>query len=141
MLYWLRGEKLLVVVHYFLRILQKLSNILFLADKIEQLKSVFFCKRKIIHENIWANYFSPLTLSWSVSMKITGDSLYYSSMSLSWKFQSIRDNTFVTCREFCSFYFFQDWPVSEPQYKCSNVGTEYNDNPVNNHQAGQKTQE
>ena len=25
------------------------------ADKIEQLKSVFFCKRKIIHENIWAN--------------------------------------------------------------------------------------
>ena len=40
----------------------------------------FFCKRKIIHENIWANNFSPLTLSWSVSMKITGDSLYYSSM-------------------------------------------------------------
>ena len=28
MLYWLRGEKLLAVVHFFLRILQKLSNIL-----------------------------------------------------------------------------------------------------------------
>ena len=51
-----------------------------LVDKIEQLKSVFFCKRKLIHENIRANYFSPLTLSWSVLMKITGDSLYNSSM-------------------------------------------------------------
>ena len=39
----------------------------------------FFCKGKIIHGNIWANYFSTLTLSWSVSMKKTLYSLYYSS--------------------------------------------------------------
>ena len=72
------------VVHfiYFLRIMQKLSTYCIQADKIEQLKSYFFCKRKIIYENIWANYFSPLTLSWSVSMKITVCSWYLSSMGL-----------------------------------------------------------
>ena len=29
----------------------------------------FFCKWKIIDENFWANYFSPLTFSWSVSIE------------------------------------------------------------------------
>ena len=42
----------------------------FCKTKIKQLKSVLFCK----------NYFSPLTLSWSVSMNNTGYSFYYSSM-------------------------------------------------------------
>ena len=82
MLYWVRGEKLLAVVHpiYFLRILQKLSNIWHPSRQNSTTEVCFFCKKKIIHENIWANYFSPLTFSWSVSMKITGESLYYSSM-------------------------------------------------------------
>ena len=49
----------------FLRILQKLSNILHPSRQNWKTEVCFFCKRKIIHENIWANYFSFLTLSWS----------------------------------------------------------------------------
>ena len=82
MLNWVKGDKLLAVVHfiYFWRILQKLSKILHPSRQNWTTEVCFFCKRKLIHENIRATYFSPLTLSWSVSMKIIGDSLYYSSI-------------------------------------------------------------
>ena len=49
---------------------QKLSNILHPSRQNWTTKVwFFFCKWKIIDENIWANYFSPLTFSWSVSME------------------------------------------------------------------------
>ena len=70
------------ILFFFLRILQKLSNILHPSRQNWTTEVCFFCKRKIIHENIWAKYFSPIIFSWSVSMKITGDSLNYSSMLL-----------------------------------------------------------
>ena len=45
---------------HFLWILHKLSNTLHPNRQNWTKKSYFLCKRKIIHENIWAKYFSPL---------------------------------------------------------------------------------
>ena len=69
MINWVRSEKLLAVLPfiYFFRFCRNFPT--YLADNIEQLKSDFFCKRNIINENIWVNYFSPLAFYWSVSME------------------------------------------------------------------------
>ena len=61
MLYWLRGEKLLAVVHfiYFLRILQKLSNILHPSRQNWTTEVCFFLQKE---DNSW-KYLSQLLLT------------------------------------------------------------------------------
>ena len=61
MLYWLRGEKLLAVVHfiYFLRILQKLSNILLPSRQNWTTEVCFFLQKE---DNSW-KYLSQLLLT------------------------------------------------------------------------------
>ena len=61
MLYWVRGEKLLAVVHfiYFLRILQKLSNILHPSRQNWTTEVCFFLQKE---DNSW-KYLSQLLLT------------------------------------------------------------------------------
>ena len=108
------------------RILQKLSNILHPSRQNWTTEVCFFCKRKLIHDNIWANDFSPLTLSWSVSMKITFDSLYYSymvfsiiMMGIQWA-RVIRYIQFINFPWIATYLYTQSKVYSNPQL-CSLV--------------------